>query len=73
MASRASLSPGTAKAEVDRYCAWPTQAPSYLTGCLEIEHMLAEWTGDLRQFHDALAGSGCLPLGLARRALVSGS
>jgi uncharacterized protein (DUF885 family) len=73
MATRASLSPGTAKAEVDRYCAWPTQAPSYLTGCLEIEHLLAEWTGDLREFHDTLAGTGCLPLGLARRALVRGS
>ncbi|HZA15966.1 MAG TPA: DUF885 domain-containing protein [Pseudonocardiaceae bacterium] len=73
MATRASLSPGTAKAEVDRYCAWPTQAPSYLTGCLEIEHMRAQWTGSLREFHDTLAGSGCLPLGLARRALASGS
>jgi uncharacterized protein (DUF885 family) len=73
MATRASLSPGTAQAEVDRYCAWPTQAPSYLTGCLEIEHMHAEWPGDLRGFHDTLAGSGCLPLGLARRALASGS
>ena len=25
-----------AKAEVGRYCSWPTQASSYLTGCLEI-------------------------------------
>ncbi len=73
MATRASLSPNTAKAEVDRYCAWPTQAPSYLTGCLEIEHLRAQWTGSLREFHDTLAGSGCLPLGLAKRALVSGS
>ncbi|MGH3933707.1 MAG: DUF885 domain-containing protein [Pseudonocardiaceae bacterium] len=73
MATRAALSPGTAETEVDRYCAWPTQAPSYLTGCLEIEHMRAEWTGDLREFHDTLAGSGCLPLGLARRALASDS
>ncbi len=73
MATRASLSPGTAKAEVDRYCAWPTQAPSYLTGCLEIEHMRGQWTRSLREFHDTLAGSGCLPLGLAQRALVSGS
>lgn len=71
MATRASLSPGTAKAEADRYCAWPAQAPSYLTGCLEIEHIRAEWTGNLRGFHDTLAGSGYLPLGLARRALAS--
>ena len=26
----------TARAEVTRYCAWPTQASAYLTGCLEI-------------------------------------
>ena len=70
MSAHASLSPGTTKAEVDRYCAWPTQAPSYLTGCLEIEQLRAEWPGELRDFHDTLAGSGCLPLGLARRALA---
>ena len=73
MATRASLSPATAKAEVDRYCAWPTQAPSYLTGCLEIEQLRTEWPGQLRDFHDTLAGSGCLPLGLARRALAGNS
>jgi uncharacterized protein (DUF885 family) len=72
MVTRASLSPGTAKGEVDRYCA-PTEAPSYLTGCLEIERLRAQWPGDLRGFHDALAGSGCLPLGLTRRALTGGS
>jgi uncharacterized protein (DUF885 family) len=73
MVTRASLSPGAAKAEVDRYCAWPTQAPSYLTGCLEIEQLHAQWPGELRDFHDTLAGSGCLPLGLARRAVAGGS
>jgi uncharacterized protein (DUF885 family) len=73
MLTHASLSPGTAKAEVDRYCAWPTQAPSYLTGCLEIEQLRAQWPGELRDFHDRLAGSGCLPLGLARRALAASS
>lgn len=31
MATTASLTRNTAAAEVDRYCAWPTQAPSYLT------------------------------------------
>jgi len=73
MTRRASLSPGTAKSEVDRYCAWPTQAPSYLTGCLEIEQLRAQWTGGLQDFHDTLAGSGCLPLGLAKRALAGDS
>ncbi|GII56717.1 hypothetical protein Pth03_51060 [Planotetraspora thailandica] len=70
MATKASLSPGTAKGEVGRYCAWPTQAPSYLTGAIEIERIRADYTGDLRTFHDSIAGSGGLPLGLARKAVI---
>jgi uncharacterized protein (DUF885 family) len=54
---------------VTRYCAWPTQAPSYLTGALEIGRMARAWTGDLREFHDRLAGMGGLPLGIAERLL----
>ena len=64
----------TARAEVGRYCSWPTQASSYLTGSLEIERIrrryFAERRGDLRSFHDRLAGSGALPIGLAERALM---
>jgi uncharacterized protein (DUF885 family) len=70
MATKASLSPGTAAGEVNRYCAWPTQAPSYLTGALEIERIRDDFDGDLRAFHDAIAGSGGLPLGLARKAVI---
>ncbi|MEY9889317.1 uncharacterized protein (DUF885 family) [Catenulispora sp. MAP12-49] len=74
MASKASLTPETAKGEVNRYCAWPTQAPSYLTGCLEIEAIRAQYLeqgkGTLKQFHDTIAGSGGLPLGLARRVAL---
>ena len=33
MSTKSSLSRETAQAEVLRYCAWPTQASSYLTGC----------------------------------------
>ncbi len=73
MSTKASLSEPTARAEVGRYCAWPTQASSYLTGCLEIERIrgryLAEGRGDLRRFHDAIASSGMLPIGLAERAV----
>ena len=36
MTTRTGLTAPTARAEVTRYCAWPTQASSYLTGCLEI-------------------------------------
>ncbi|MFD7657176.1 DUF885 domain-containing protein [Actinosynnema sp. NPDC059797] len=72
MSTKASLTPGTAVGEVNRYCAWPTQAPSYLTGALEIDRIRAEHTGSLREFHDTIAGSGALPLGLARRVVLGG-
>ncbi|HET7408375.1 MAG TPA: DUF885 domain-containing protein [Mycobacteriales bacterium] len=75
MSTKASLSRETAAAEVARYCAWPTQAASYLTGAMEIQRMRDEWVrggGDLREFHDALCGSGMLPIGLAERALRVG-
>ena len=74
MSTKASLTPGTAAGEVTRYCAWPTQAPSYLTGALEIDRIRADYLaagrGDLRAFHDTVAGSGALPLGLARRVAL---
>jgi uncharacterized protein (DUF885 family) len=75
MSTRATLTEPTARAEVGRYCAWPTQASSYLTGSLEIERIrerfFAEGRGDLRAFHDALCGSGGLPIALAERAVLS--
>ena len=71
---KAGLSEPVARAEVMRYCAWPTQASSYLTGCLEIERIreryLAEGRGDLRSFHDTVAFSGALPLELAERVAL---
>ena len=74
MTSRYTLTAGTAKGEVSRYCAWPTQAPAYLTGSLEIEairdEFLARGLGTLKSFHDRIAGSGALPLGLARRVVL---
>jgi uncharacterized protein (DUF885 family) len=86
MMDRASLPEPVARAEVGRYCTWPTQASSYLTGCLEIlairERYLAArgFAGVvarevpvevLRDFHDAIASSGALPLGLAERAVMA--
>jgi uncharacterized protein (DUF885 family) len=78
MMERANLPEPTAKAEVTRYCAWPTQASSYLTGCLEIvrirERFLAAkglaGTDGLRTFHDTLCRSGGLPIALAERAVM---
>jgi uncharacterized protein (DUF885 family) len=72
MEEKGGLTAPVARAEVHRYCAWPTQAASYLTGCLEIERMrdrwLAEGRGDLRTFHDTIAATGGLPIALAERA-----
>lgn len=75
----------TARAEVGRYCWWPTQASSYLTGCLEILRIRDRYLESrgqpagsaptapvelIRDFHDRLAESGSLPLGLAERAVM---
>jgi uncharacterized protein (DUF885 family) len=72
MQERAGLTEPVARAEVHRYCAWPTQAASYLTGSLEIERLRDRWQaegrGDLRAFHDTIAATGGLPLALAERA-----
>ena len=85
MTTKVPLPEPTARAEVGRYCWWPTQASAYLTGCLEIlrirqRFLESRGLGDtpageldvavLREFHDRLAGSGRLPLGLAERALL---
>ncbi len=72
MSTKASLSRETAEAEVLRYCAWPTQAASYLTGALEISRLRERWLaggGSLRDFHDRAAASGRLPISLVERVL----
>jgi uncharacterized protein (DUF885 family) len=69
----------TARAEVTRYCAWPTQASSYLTGCLEIVRIREAFfaahgssgTDALRAFHDGITSSGGLPIALAERAVLA--
>ena len=71
MRSKASLSEPTARAEVGRYCSWPTQAASYLTGAIEIERIRGAWKGSVAQFNDTIAGSGAMPIALAERALLS--
>ena len=73
MRTHTGLSEATARAEVGRYCAWPTQAASYLTGAVELERMrdryLGSGRGDVRSFNDAVAATGSLPLTLAERAV----
>ena len=86
MVERAALPEPVAKAEVGRYCWWPTQASSYLTGCLEILGMRSRYlaargfkgvapsdvpVAAVRDFHNAITSSGSLPLGLADRAVMA--
>jgi uncharacterized protein (DUF885 family) len=75
MRTRSNLPEPTARAEVARYCAWPTQASAYLTGCLEIlrirDRYAKERGGSLREFHNTIARSGGLPIALAEQAALS--
>ncbi|HSH21952.1 MAG TPA: DUF885 domain-containing protein, partial [Candidatus Caenarcaniphilales bacterium] len=88
MTTKVPLPEPTARAEVGRYCWWPTQASAYLTGCLEILRIRDRFleargeaattaaevdAGVIREFHDLIASSGRLPLGLAERAVMSAS
>ncbi|MCV0402552.1 MAG: DUF885 domain-containing protein [Chloroflexi bacterium] len=79
MTTRTGLTEPTARAEVTRYCAWPTQASSYLTGSLEIARIREAFfakrgssdTDALRAFHDGITSSGGLPIALAERAVMA--
>jgi uncharacterized protein (DUF885 family) len=81
MLEHSSMTEPTAIAEVTRYCSWPTQASSYLTGCLEIlrirDRFLAARNATLsdvdamRDFHDGITGAGTLPIALAERAVMA--
>ena len=79
MLDHTALTEPTARAEVTRYCAWPTQASSYLTGCLEILRIREAFfaahgssdTDALRAFHDGITSSGGLPIALAERAVLA--
>jgi uncharacterized protein (DUF885 family) len=83
MMSASNLTEPTAKSEVTRYCSWPTQASSYLTGCLEIVRLRDRYLSArgasltdadaLRDFHDTLASTGGgLPIALLERVAMRG-
>ncbi|HEX5829157.1 MAG TPA: DUF885 domain-containing protein, partial [Candidatus Limnocylindrales bacterium] len=86
MRDKAMLPEPVAIAEVGRYCWWPTQASSYLTGCLEILEIRRRYLDArgyagvdpkdapvevIRDFHDTIVRAGSLPLGLADRAVMA--
>jgi uncharacterized protein (DUF885 family) len=79
MVKNGNLTPPNAKAEVGRYCSWPTQASSYLTGMLEIVDIRTRWLAKrgaadrkaLRAFHDAITSTGSIPTSLAERAIAA--
>ncbi len=75
LASNTALSIHECTTEVDRYISWPGQALAYKTGELEIRALRAECEErlgadfDLRAFHDAILGSGALPLAVLRERM----
>ncbi len=79
MVEKGNLTEPNARAEVGRYCSWPTQASSYLTGMLEIIDIRTRWLARrgksdrpaLRAFHDAITTAGMLPTSLAEKAITA--
>jgi hypothetical protein len=65
-----------AEAEVNRFTTWPTQAPSYIIGWLEIERLERDVRAALgarfreREFVEKVLQAGPLPLALLRRAVL---
>ncbi|MEX1140390.1 MAG: DUF885 domain-containing protein [Bacteroidota bacterium] len=71
------LERSAAEAEVNRYTTWPTQAPSYIIGWLELERLreiLKKSRGARfsdREFAETILGIGSLPLELLKRAVLA--
>lgn len=76
MVHEVGLERSAAEAEVNRYTTWPTQAPSYIIGWLEIEELqrqIEEKMGvrfDQRRFVETILEVGPLPLELMKRAVL---
>jgi uncharacterized protein (DUF885 family) len=71
------LERSAAEAEVNRYTTWPTQAPSYIIGWLELEQLrtaLQKRRGERfsdREFAETILGIGSLPLELLKRVVFA--
>ena len=70
------LERSAAEAEVNRFTTWPTQAPSYIVGWLEIERLKREVQQaqgarfSEKDFVEKVLEAGPLPLALLRRAVL---
>ena len=70
------LERSAAEAEVNRFTTWPTQAPSYIIGWLEIARLERDVRASLgdrfseRDFVEKVLQAGPLPLALLRRAVL---
>jgi uncharacterized protein (DUF885 family) len=68
MAANSPMSMHQIVGEIDRYLSFPGQAVSYMIGRLEIDRMRRQAEAelgnafDIKGFHDAVIGSGCVPL-----------
>ncbi|MEI9964589.1 MAG: DUF885 family protein [Caulobacteraceae bacterium] len=64
---------GGAANEVERYCVWPGQAPSYKIGHTVINRLRDGWKArlgerfDIKDFHEAMLDRGSLPLDVLER------
>jgi uncharacterized protein (DUF885 family) len=76
MTDNTAESPLNIAIEIDRYFVFPGQATSYAMGLIEILRLRADAEAalgdrfDLRGFHDALLGSGSVPLPILRELIA---
>ena len=71
LVDRVAMDRTKARAEVSRYCAWPTYQLCYAVGRREFLHLREAWRENaggapLREFHDRVLSYGGLPVSLIR-------